>query len=319
MAVFRGTTLYHRTTDQDQSWGTDIRALLSSAAADTDWTQTFTSTTAHFQTTDPYTNTTSSATNDTRTNHGWALNEAAASADSMWSTATRKRYTLSGNWQFSTAIAWSAPALLESYDIYIEYSVYRVATGGGTRTLLFSVNSNTQNVTLVSGSGTLSASSSQSEYLFEPGETMHVAMRINSKATSALLGSTTNTVITVKGATSGALKTTLPSPGLRDLFFDSNAAVGAGVGERSLLVTKDYDAVGAGVGTIERIVEYVRGFDAVGAGIGDITKVVIFVRGFDAVGVSTITARIELDFDDLPDGGAVVAVAGYSRCRVVNK
>jgi hypothetical protein len=261
MALFNGQILYPRDIDQDQSWGSNIKQLSGTAGADSDFTMTFTSTSSTTLTMIPYTNVSGSSTNDTRTDNGWALNEAESSNDGMGSISTRKRVIPAGDWIFAIDVDYTAPALLTSYDIQAEMSVYRVATGGGSRSLLFTGTSNTITVDLEAGSGTLTTTSSQGEYIIEPGETIHVATRITSAATEALLGSTTNSVITIPAATSGALTYTLPSPGLRSLYFDSNSSVSEYSSTRSTLTQKDaYSSTGVFIGALDKAVDFYRSF-----------------------------------------------------------
>ena len=219
MALFSGNLLYPRNVDQDQTWGTNVKQLSGTSAADTSFAITYTSTTATTHTIKPYVSENASST-DNRANYGWALNESASSADGMGSTSTMHRYIQAGTWTLATNISYTAPALLASYDITAEYSVYRVATGGGTRTLLFTTTSNTIAVSLAAGSGTLTANSSQPVIEFQPGETLHIAIRITAAATSSVLSGTTNSVITVETGTAGGITITLPALGLKSLYLE---------------------------------------------------------------------------------------------------
>ena len=219
MALFSGNLLYPRNVDQDQTWGTNVKQLSGTSAADTSFAITYTSTTATTHTIKPYVSENASST-DNRTNYGWALNESASSADGMGSISTIHRYIQAGTWTLATNISYTAPALLASYDITAEYSVYRVATGGGTRTLLFTTTSNTIAVSLAAGSGTLTANSSQPVIEFQPGETLHIAIRITAAATSSVLSGTTNSVITVETGTAGGITITLPALGLKSLYLE---------------------------------------------------------------------------------------------------
>ena len=219
MALFSGNLLYPRNIDQDQTWGINVKQLSSGSGADTSFAITYTSTTATTHTIKPYVSENASST-DNRTNYGWALNESASSTDGMGSTSTMHRYIQAGTWTLATNISYTAPALLASYDITAEYSVYRVATSGGTRTLLFTATSNTIAVSLAAGSGTLTANSSQPVIEFQPGETFHVAIRITAAATSAVLGGTTNSVVTIETGTAGGIVVTLPALGLKSLYLE---------------------------------------------------------------------------------------------------
>ena len=329
MARFRGQTLYMRAATRDVAFGTSVRALLGASGADTNFTVTFTSTTAATQTVQPFTNISQNVT-DNRTTHGWAMNQNDASEDGVGSGLTvagigiRKRVIPAGVWQFQFGWTSNAPARLASYPVTISFHVYRVAANGGARTLLFSVAAAETKVSLVAGSGTGAASSpAQPEYLLEANETIHVAVQVTSNASSSILGETTNTVITFTTGTAGTAFVTLPAPGMRDVYYDANASVGGGLATesiltrkdtmtgggkgaaaRSLLVRKDTEfGVGASVADMGRVVVFVRDFAGTGQSAADMRRVVIFVRDFAGAGKGVVRPRIALDWDDLPDAG----------------
>lgn len=286
MARFRGQILYLRAATRDVTFGTDVRSALGTAGADTNFTITYTA--AATQTVDPYTNI-SNVTADNRLNLGWALNQNDASEDSMGSGTDvgllRLRVIPAGTWSFSNSIAGSAPALLTNYNVTVEYSVYRVAANSGTRTLLFSFSGAAINRT-AAGTFTASATSpAQPAYIFQANETVHVAYRITSAPTQAVLGGTTNTVLTINGATSASQSITLPAPGLRDYFIDTNQAVGEAVGLRSNLVRKDLiQAIGEALGQYDYDASFFRTFNAVGEGAGTRALLVVIKDRFVATG-----------------------------------
>ena len=209
------------------SRGTDIRALLSSRLRLT-WTGRKLSRAQRHISRRPTQIPTrpQSATNDTRTNR-LALNEARLHRLIRWGRQRRaSAYTSSGNWHVldgdcleRTGIAGEPRHL---------YRVFRVSRGDRRRHAHVAVqrHSNSKNVTLVSGSGRCRHRHRRAEYLFEPAK--RCTWRCESTAKRLLrLGSTTNNGNHRHGglATSGALKTTLPS--YPSICFDSNAAVGA--------------------------------------------------------------------------------------------
>jgi hypothetical protein len=268
MAIFTGQVLYPRDVDQDQGWGSNVKALLSAASSDSNWTVTFTDDdNAITQTVVPYTNI-SNQPADTRVNNGWAINQAEGSTDGMGSIATRTRFVPSGNWVFSIPVAYNAPALLANYTIVAQFSIYRVATGGGTRTLVFSATSNTISVNISAGTGTLTSTSSRSEIAVGVGETLHYSVRLTSIATTATLGATTNTVVTINGGTSGGLSLTLPSQGLRSNYFEYSDGVGDTVTPVDITVRKSLVSEAEGVGVFDRLAEFSRELNGVGVGVG---------------------------------------------------
>lgn len=287
-----------RAATRDVAFGTNVRAMLGTAGADTNFTVTFTSTTSAIQTVNPYTNI-SNVTADNRTNLGWAFNQNEASADGVGSGDTssgllRKRVIPAGSWSFEFAWTASAPALLATRPVVISYTVYRVAANGGARSLLFetSAASNTGN----SGDGA-ATSAAQPAYVLEPNETIHVAVRIQSQATSNLLGGTNNTVVTCTRATSGSAFVTLPAPGMRDLYLDSSAGTGEALGVRSNRVRKDvYTGTGEGSGLIDRMAEFFRTQIGVGEGDGD-RELITVMKFAESVGegAGTRTLRVRKD------------------------
>jgi hypothetical protein len=285
MARFRGTQLYLRAASRDVSFGSNVRALLSAAGVDSNFTVTFTSTTAIAQTVSPFTNI-SNQSADNRAALGWALNQNEASADGMGSgviisgVGNRRRVIPAGVWSFAFGWSSNAPALLANYDVAIEYSVYRVAANGGARSLLFTANAASVNVTLVAGSGNGAATSaSQPAFTISDNETIHVAVRITSKATSSALGGTTNTVITCTGATSGALSVAVPSNGIRDIFYNGNDATGESVSTRAKAITKDtFAGAGVGAGEHDYLAEFFRSFNSIGEGESE--RAVLTVKKF---------------------------------------
>ena len=288
MAIFTGQLLYPRNVDQDQVWGSNVKALISTASADTDWTVTFTSETTITQTVVPYTNT-SNDPSDTRNNNGWAVNQDEASTDGMGSIVERTRFVPTGDWVFSIPIAYTAPALLANYDIQAEFSIYRVATGGGTRALLFSTTSNTVTVNLQAGTNTLTASSTQPEVVIGVGETIHYAIRLTSVATTATLGNVTSTVVTLQGTTSGGMTLTLPAQGIRSRYFEYSDGVGNTFTPVDIFIKKDIESQGEGAGIINRLVEFYRELNGGGEGDGErslLTVLKTLVSGGEAQGTS---------------------------------
>lgn len=312
-----------RNLARDVAYGTNVKGLSSVAAADTNFTVTFTSTTTATQTVQPYTNI-SQVTADNRTTHGWAMNQNLVSNDAMASTATAERIIPAGTWNFSFGWTSNDAPLFYSYTVVVSYHVYRVAANGGTRSLLFSASAAAVTVNTAGGNDTAAAASTQPEYTIQPNETIHVAVQIQSAAAPTLLGGPTPSVITCRGATAGAFSVSFPTPGIRTLYYDTSSAVGAGQGSKALLIAKDnitaagvgrgliskmamyhrsLQAVASGTGSLEKAAIFARNLNAIGSSRNSLNRAEIFVRSFAAVGKATIRPRIGLDWNRLLDAG----------------
>jgi hypothetical protein len=286
MALFTGQTLYTRTRDRQDTWGSNVKSLLASRSNPPDWTVTFTSDSTITQTVLPYTNI-SNDSSDTRTSNGWAMNRNENADNGMGSTAERNRYIPSGDWSFEIALQYSAPALLANYNIQVEFSIYRVAAGGGARSLLFSVLSSTVNVNLQAGNSTLTTTSTQPEVTIGVGETIHFAIRLTSRATTATLGNETDTVITL--GTDNGSSVSFPSPGLRSNYFEYSDGVGNTFTPVDIFIKKDIDGQGDGVGIFNRLVEFYRELNGGGEGSGErslLTVLKTMVSSGEAQGLS---------------------------------
>lgn len=278
MGLFRAQLAHMRASSRDVAFGTNVRQLSSVQGADTNFTVTYTSTTAVTQTINPFTNI-SNQPADNRINMGWALNQNAASDDGVGSQANALRVIPAGSWSFQFSYTGSTPALLATYTVTIEYSVYRVAANGGARTLLF-----TATTAAVSGtSGTGAVSSTQPDYILLPGETLFVAVRVTSAATSAVLGGTTNTVLTFTFATAGTHFVAFPEPGMRTLYLDSSSAQGSGSSVRSNRARVTSPAFGIAVGSFNRSQQLFREFESIGESICDKERLIV-IKTIAAVG-----------------------------------
>lgn len=305
MGLFRAQLAHMRAATRDVAFGTNVRQLSSVEGADTNFTATFTSTTAITQTINPFTNI-SNQSADNRLNMGWALNQNEASPDGVGSKSTELRLIPGGIWSFQFSYTGSTPALLENYTVLVEFSVYRVAPNGGARTLLFTAATGAVQGT----SGTGATSSTQGDILLLPGETLHVAVRVTSAATSSVLGGTTNTVLTFTFATAGTHFAAFPEPGMRTLYLDSSSAEGAGSSVRSNRARVTSPAFGSAVGSFNRSQQLFREFESIGESICDKERLIV-IKTIAAVGTARIRPRIAFDFDDLPDiegGGQIINV-----------
>lgn len=278
MGLFRAQLAHMRAGSRDVAFGTNVRQLSSVQGADTNFTVTYTSTTATTQTINPFTNISNQAA-DNRQNMGWALNQNEASADGVGSKSTELRLIPGGIWSFQFSYTGSTPALLASYTVLVEFSVYRVAPNGGARTLLFTAATGAVQGT----SGTGDCTSTQGDFLLLPGETLHVAVRVTSAATSSILGGTTNTVLTFTFATAGTHFVAFPEPGMRTLYLDSSLAQGAGSSVRSNRAQITSPSFGSAVGSFGRSQQLFREFEAVGEAICEKERLIV-IKTIAAVG-----------------------------------
>lgn len=264
MGLFRAQLAHMRAGSRDVAFGTNVRHLSSAQGADTNFTVTFTSTTTITQTIDPFVNI-SNQTADNRLNMGWALNQNEISADGVGSKANALRIIPAGVWSFQFPYTGSSPALLTSYSVGLEFSVYRVASNGGARTLLFS----TAKAPVSGTSGSGDVTSNQPEFILLADETLFVSVRVTSEATRATLGNITNTVLTFTFANAGAHWVSLPAPGMRTLHLDSSSAMGSGSSIRSNRARVSSPAFGSAVGSFDRSQQLFREFESIGESICD--------------------------------------------------
>lgn len=246
---------YLSATDQDGSWGTDVRKLLEAAPA-----SNATTICAHpnaagttLITLDPYS--TSSTQGDTRDALGWALN--ATGADGVDSVAGALRVIPAGTWQFSNPASVPVGGTATgSLTASLLIRVFRVSAAF-VRTQLFSVTTNTVASTgLAAGTGTLTASSAQPEIVLQAGETIHVGYQSQVVQVAGLVGATVAGNATY---TTGAATVTLPSPGLRTINSRSSAIATAPLallGRRTAGITRG--VLSAGLAATARAVVAAR-------------------------------------------------------------
>lgn len=241
-ATTSGTTnqrFYLGSVDDDQTGGTTIKKLVETApASNSTTTCTWTTTASQTRTIIPLTGTTTNS--DTSNDNGWCPNN--AGADGFQSTAISKRWIKAGIWNFSHSITLNNPALLATIACTITARVHRVATGGGTRTLLFTAASaNFSSTNVITW-----ASSSQPEYVLEAGEVIQIGYTaVSASTTATVFGANTNTVLTtVLGADTWAQ---VPAPGLRALGEGAGSATGAN--DTDAIATSIFSGVGSITGT----------------------------------------------------------------------
>jgi hypothetical protein len=257
----KGTQFYLGIVDDDQTGGTTIKTIQTSApTANSATTDTWSSATVTTETLIPLTASTTAS--DTSSSNGWCFNNGGASG--LNSTSGAKRFTRAGVWNFSMGFTLNAPALLATIACTVTAKVYRVATGGGARTLLFSATS----ANFAASATVTWASASQSEYVLQAGEVFQVAFTATSAATAALvLGAITNTVLTLNlGANSFF---TIPSPGIGTLAETAGASTGTGAAVGVEGAIGGMVAVSAGLGTQTGVMGSFGGMVAVSAGLGN--------------------------------------------------
>ena len=241
------------TVDDDQDFPgvtENVKKLLESApASNSTTTVTWTTTTVTEKTIIPLT--ANSAAGDTSTTNGWAYND--GGADGLGSVSGALRRVPAGVWNFSLQETLNTPAVLANINLTVTAKVYRVddinAGAGGARTLLFTaqrVGTNTTSATLTW------ASSSQPEFLLQPGQVIMVGITATSASTAALvLGANTNTVLTVVlGANTHF---TVPTPGIETIANTVGTSAGSSTGDAVLAATGATAGSSAGTSTADGV------------------------------------------------------------------
>lgn len=270
--------------DQTFTSEATIRKLVETApAANTTTTVTWTTATITEKTVIPVT--ANSAAGDTSNNSGWAFNN--GGADGLNSVVGARRKILAGVWAFSAQFTLNTPALLDTHALTIEANVYRVATGGGARTLLFSATSANQTANATATWN----SASQPEIILEAGQVIMVGYTATSASTQALvLGANTNTVMTF--ALGANTWFDVPAPGIRTDIAQTNSLTGVGVSTRTLAITQARSATGKGIATESRAVSASKTFSLTGRGAVTHTKAITQVRNAVGKGIITETRTV---------------------------
>lgn len=254
------TKLYLGSNDDDGTYGTTIKQLVSTApTANSATTNTWSSTTASAETHVPLAATT--AAGDTSNSNGFAFNN--AGTDSLQSQAGGKRFFRPGVWGFSNSYTLNSPALLATIACAVRANVYRVATAGGARSLLFFADSAN-----FSATGVITwNSAAQPEIILAAGEVVEVGYVATSAATAALVvGAVTNTVLTLNLGSSSFI--TVPSPGIGILAdtVASTSGLGMLLGKIGSFFAGIFSSTG--LGTATGIVGATAGTVASATGLG---------------------------------------------------
>ena len=209
--VFYPTT---GTIDQTLTGAGTVRLLDTTALGAANSTSTCTFTASATQTVVPFT---SGAAGDVRNNNGWVFNNT-TDTYALNSTSAAQRIIPAGTWTFTGSLTFSAPALLATGSATVQVGVYRVATGGGTRTQLFTVNFAASTWTAAQTNNISVTSASQPQYTLGAGEVLLIGYTIASADTKNVLNQSTSSVIKfVVGGANGAA-VTVPTPGVRTLY-----------------------------------------------------------------------------------------------------
>lgn len=274
------------TVDDDQTGGTTIKKIQETApAANSATTNTWTTTTVETRTHVPLA--ASSVNSDTSNTNGWCYNN--GGADGLGSTSTAERWIKPGVWNFSMSYTLNSPALLATIACTVTARVYRVATGGGTRTLLFTAASAN-----FSATGVITwNSASQPEYILAAGEVIQVAFTASSAATAAtVLGAITNTVLTLNLGSNSFFN--VPTPGVRTLGRGDYALTGVGTlaGALSKLLAAVYALTGSGVLAGAGGSRFAAVFALAGSGAANMAGGAVSASQFAMTGLGTLTGRI---------------------------
>jgi hypothetical protein len=218
-----GTTaqvFYPSASAQDQTIsGANVIDKLVTSAPATNSATTNTYASASTQTVIPYTSTTTAT--DTTQNNGWAFNN--AGVDGLSSTTTDKRVFPAGVWAFQGSLTFGAPALVATATATVVAKVYRVVTGGGARSLLFTATSAVVSSTATGAFAWSASSASQPAYVMAAGEVVEVGFTIASANTLNTLSQSTSTIINF--TTGSTTFVTVPTPGVRTQYSLSGSGV----------------------------------------------------------------------------------------------
>lgn len=189
----------------------NIRLLYNAATATTNTTLPFGTAAATFLL-NPHSGTQVTDSAGARPNYGWMMNGDDSVLPGMTSTSSVKRRIPAGTWTF----AGSATCTLALSNYTQRVYVYRVATGGGSRTQLMTGNSATFTPSALGVSWSITLTS-QPEFVFEPGESLLISFTCQ-KNSAGLTGE--SVTFPTAGDNTG-LRVTLPSPGLRYQYIDT--------------------------------------------------------------------------------------------------
>lgn len=213
-------------TDQDQAFGPNVKKLEDAAGSVVSTTRAMhpSSVGTTTATLAPYTDQAPGA--DATVDRGWAFN--VSGAEGMESgthtnapgTATGKRRIPVGTWSFLARFTIpTGGTLTGSHNVIVNWKVYRVATGGGARTLLFTATAPEESGNALGATNaTATATFNAPEIVLEAGETIHVGITSTDRQAGGTLGATTAGTISFHtgGATDHYIE--VAAPGVRSHY-----------------------------------------------------------------------------------------------------
>ncbi|HEX4843184.1 MAG TPA: hypothetical protein VFV57_05895 [Limnobacter sp.] len=289
----RADILYLSATDQDQTWGTDVRKLAETAQALNSTTICSHPNSAGTTsiTLDPLT--TSTTQSDIRDALGWAVNE--QGADGMESTSTRKRRIRAGDWVFTMRLGLpTAGTATGTLTGSFSARVYRVGPSPTfTRTLLFTTGDSTtvQSTGLAAATGTCTVTQTGvSEIVLEAGETIHVGFLSKVVQVAGLLGATVAGIATWHIGTQGGVDPSVNPPAIDTITEMVGSATGLGTAAASAAQVKPTVASATGLGTAQgvlgSIASTVGAATGVGVAAGTLAAVKEFAGAAQGVGIA---------------------------------
>lgn len=205
----------------------------------------------------------------------------------------------------------------------------RLLTGSTSLTITLKVDNNTTNV-IYTGT-TLRNRCFTSDTATAVGVPDSFLIRVRKTISSTAVGVASKALLVVSAARS-VIAVGVPSSSRRARKDDTATAVGVpsrvsigvgktvtavavGVTAKTLRVRKAYAAVGVGVAAFTRLWRAFREDTATAVGEPSFTKFQTLTREFEVEAVGSVTGRIELPIDDLPDpgGGGTTVVRRYVR------
>lgn len=225
---------YPSTTEQDYtaSGEVDIRKLAESVGVNDTTTIAAFTTAAATIALDPYT-TRSTTGVAAAEDMGWSINR--LGSDGMDSTATAKRIIPAGTWTFRGRVGVTG---VVTTQVVFRCRVYRV-TSAGNRQLLFT-STNSATVTPLTTGVDVTSTSSQSEFVLEVNQCLHVGFIL--EKTNSGVGTGGSVGLWLNDGVGQAVDVEVPTPGVRTQYsggdFTQTATM---VGVASASVAKYYD------------------------------------------------------------------------------
>jgi hypothetical protein len=310
------TDFYLSPTANDQTFGTDVRKLTETSPA-TDNTTICAHPSAAGTTVitvDPYSS--RSTTGDATTLFGWAFNN--GGADGLGSTSTVKRRIPASHWNFNGTLTLPAPAALGSITAFVAMYVYRVATGGGARTLLgggtgTAVSNTATNSGIAAASTVIGMYVDLPEIVVQPGETLMVSFTMSSTqvGTPAVGTTVANNIIFVVGGGTNFGHINLAGGPPNSLFISALTGATQPAGTEKSTVTKYMTSTSVPSGSLKKTPALFKA-GAVTSG-GGLVKTPL--KKF-ATGNVTLSAGVLVKVDKKLAGSTTAASGGLIRTPI---